>query len=135
MTPRGYRAGALRLSPGASQAYPAAMTESTPSKPTPPRKSPQKRKVEGGRVTAKGGGRPGGSTAPTSGRYTPPEDHSKDMPSPQWVPILMFTLFGLGVLVIFLNYVGWLPGATDNLYTLGGLGLILGGLITATQYR
>jgi hypothetical protein len=111
------------------------MTESTPSKPTPPRKSPQKRKVEGGRVTAKGGGRPGGSTAPTSGRYTPPEDHSKDMPSPQWVPILMFTLFGLGVLVIFLNYVGWLPGATDNLYTLGGLGLILGGLITATQYR
>jgi hypothetical protein len=47
----------------------------------------------------------------------------------------MFTLFGLGVLVIFLNYVGWLPGATDNLYTLAGLGLILGGLITATQYR
>jgi hypothetical protein len=45
----------------------------------------------------------------------------------------MFTLLGLGALMIILNYVGLLPGATDNWYLLGGLGLILGGIVTATQ--
>ena len=42
---------------------------------------------------------------------------------------------GIGILVILLNYVQLLPGATDNLYLLLGLGLILGGIITATQFR
>jgi hypothetical protein len=51
------------------------------------------------------------------------------------VPVLMFTLLGLGILVILLNYVQLLPGATDNWYLLAGLGLILCGIITATQYR
>jgi hypothetical protein len=114
------------------------MTESS-SRSTPPRKQPHKRKVEGGRVTPKGGrsatGSDGANHPAASTRYTPREVNKADLPSPRWVPILMFTLFGLGVLVIFLNYVGWLPGATDNWYTLAGLGLILGGLVTATQYR
>jgi hypothetical protein len=105
----------------------------TPPRNTP-RKQPTKRKVEGGRVTGKGGDASHGPTT-GSGRYTPPEHNPSDVPSPRWVPILMFALFGLGVIVIFLNYVGWLPGATDNLYTLAGLGLILGGLVTATQFR
>lgn len=52
-----------------------------------------------------------------------------------WVPVLMFTLFALGLITIFLNYTAILPGATDNWYTIGGLGLILGGILTATQYR
>ena len=47
----------------------------------------------------------------------------------------MFTLLGLGDLVIFLNYLGLLPGATDNLYLLLGLALVLGGIITATQFH
>jgi hypothetical protein len=48
----------------------------------------------------------------------------------------MFTLLALGVIVIILNYIDIvLPGATSNGYLLGGLGLILGGIITATQYR
>ena len=47
----------------------------------------------------------------------------------------MFALLGLGVLVILLNYLELLPGAASNWYLLGGLGLILGGIITATQYR
>jgi hypothetical protein len=44
-------------------------------------------------------------------------------------------------LVIFLNYMGVLPplwwedDGTNNWYLLGGLGFILVGIITATQYR
>lgn len=47
----------------------------------------------------------------------------------------MFSLLALGVLIIFLNYVGLLPGATSNWYLLGGLGAILGGIITATNFH
>ena len=57
------------------------------------------------------------------------------MPSPMWVPVLMFTLLGIGIIVILLNYVQLLPGATDNWYLLLGLGFILGGISTATQFR
>jgi len=55
--------------------------------------------------------------------------------SPTWVPVLMFVLLGIGLLVIFLNYLGVLPGGTKNSYLLVGLGSILGGIITATQYH
>lgn len=76
------------------------------------------------------------STPAASTRYTPPTPHYEDLPSPTWVPVLMFTLFALGMLTIFLNYVAiLLPGATSNWYLLLGLGFILGGIITATQYR
>ncbi|MCB1014790.1 MAG: cell division protein CrgA [Acidimicrobiales bacterium] len=121
---------------------------------------PAKRKVSGkastgsgsgGRVTPKGGapskaaaaksGRSGDpkasssrtTPAPTS-RYTPPVP-SEYKVSPRWVPILMFTLLGLGMVMIFCNYLGLVPGGTSNWYLLGGLGLILGGIITATQYH
>jgi hypothetical protein len=109
-----------------------------------PKKLPPKSRVkEGGRITPKAGNRPATKkiSRPTAGgpeaskRYTPPSPHYDDMPSPLWVPVLMFTMFGLGMLVIFLNYVELLPGATSNWYLLVGLGLILGGIITATQYR
>lgn len=97
-------------------------------------------KRKGGRVTPKGtrpritSSRPGGGVPPPSGRYTPPIPREAKV-SPRWVPVLMFTLLGLGTLVIFLNYLGLLPGGTDNLYLFVGLGFILGGIITATQYR
>jgi hypothetical protein len=55
--------------------------------------------------------------------------------SPTWVPVLMFALLGLGALVIFLNYLGLLPGATDNKYLLLGLALVLGGIVTSTQFH
>jgi hypothetical protein len=47
----------------------------------------------------------------------------------------MFVLLGLGAVVIFLNYVGLLPGATSNWYLLAGLGFILGGIVTATNFH
>jgi len=92
---------------------------------------PEKRRIEGGRVTPKGTG----PTPSASPRYTPPVLRKDQMPSPMWVPVLMFALLGLGVVVILLNYVQLLPGATDNWYLLLGLGLILGGIVTATQFR
>ena len=103
---------------------------------------PQKRKYEGGRVTPKGtkpGDRPSfGSSRDqspeASSRYTPPVPIEQKI-SPAWVPILMFGLLGLGVLIIFLNYIDVVPGGRSNWYLLGGLGLILGGIITATQYH
>ena len=56
----------------------------------------------------------------------------------------MFTLLGLGLLIIFLNYLGVLPALwwtngpktdTSNWWLLIGLGSILGGIMTATQYH
>ncbi|MGQ0832387.1 MAG: cell division protein CrgA [Microthrixaceae bacterium] len=94
---------------------------------------PPKRKVTGGRVTPKGG--PPQSQRPeASSRYTPPVPQSFKV-SPRWVPILMFALLGVGLVVIFCNYLGILPGGTKNSYLLVGLGAILGGIVTATQYR
>jgi hypothetical protein len=93
---------------------------------------PAKRKVPGGRVTPKG---TGSSDRPAaSARYTPPVPRA-DRPSPVWVPILMFTLLGVGALTIFLNYLGVLPGDTSNVYLGIGLGAICVGIIVATQYR
>ncbi len=93
---------------------------------------PAKRKVQGGRVTPKGT-RPGDSQGAAT--QAPSQVKIKG-PSPQWVPILMFGLLAAGIIVIFLNYVGLMPGGeADNWYLLLGLGLILAGIITATQYR
>jgi hypothetical protein len=47
----------------------------------------------------------------------------------------MFTLLGLGLVVIFLNYLEVLPGGMSNAYLGLGLGAICAGIITATQYR
>ena len=87
------------------------------------------RRTAGGRVTAKGT-RPGDRT----GRTTPRAEHQRK-PSPPWVPIVMGVLFLAGVVIIAINYIGALPGGASNGYLLVGLGLILGGIITATQYR
>ena len=93
---------------------------------------PAKRRVQGGRVTPKGGDQ---RRPDPSGRYTPPIPREVKV-SPMWVPVLMFALLGLGLLVILLNYLGVVPGGeTNNWYLLLGLGLILGGIITATNYH
>jgi Cell division protein CrgA len=69
-----------------------------------------------------------------SSRYTPPvPKYVKE--SPRWVPVLMFALLILGALAIVLNYLGVVPHSPSNWYLLGGLGAILAGIITATQYR
>ena len=91
-----------------------------------------------GRVTPKGGTKPKPvehvDAGIASGRYTPPIPREQKV-SPWWVPALMFTFLGLGVLVIVLNYVGLLPGDTSNGYLLLGLGFITVGFIVATNYH
>lgn len=90
---------------------------------------PNKRRVAGGRVTAKGT-RPDGYT-PETVSHTGHEDLP---PSPPWVPVLMFGLLALGMAVILLNYVGSIWDTSNGILLLG-LGMILGGIVTATQYR
>jgi hypothetical protein len=92
---------------------------------------PAKRHVPGGRVTPKG---TGAKRPVESARYTPPTPRA-DKTSPVWVPVLMFGLLGLGLVVIFLNYLDVLPSGTSNAYLGVGLAAICGGIITATQYR
>jgi hypothetical protein len=104
----------------------------------------QDRKKKGGRVTAPKGGSGSGSrqaiakgrsaSGPegASSRYTAPIPQEFKV-SPTWVPVLMFAFLILGMLLIITNYLGILPGGTDNLYLLVGLGCILGGIITATN--
>jgi hypothetical protein len=114
--------------------------------------APPKRKA-GGRVTPKGTkpgvparGVPSAGAPPigddkhahhsssTSSRYTPPTPkYVKE--SPPWVPVLMFGLLIAGLVMIVFNYIEFLPGSVSNWYLIGGLGLIFGGILTATQYR
>jgi hypothetical protein len=69
-----------------------------------------------------------------SSRYTAPVPRSMKI-SPWYVPAAMFTFLGLGMLVIFLNYIGFPFGDPSNIRLFIGLGLILLGIITATQYH
>jgi len=48
---------------------------------------------------------------------------------------LMGVLFAVGAGIIFANYLSWLPGSPDTIWLFVGLGGILGGIITATQYH
>ena len=110
---------------------------------------PVKRKVpggasNGGRVTPKAGAGHGrhrdtaGRAHPTpSARYTPPTPTRLKMgQSGRLVPIAMLATLAAGVLMIVINYMSvLLPGAPSNWYIVGGLGLILAGILIATQWR
>src|SRR4051794_22578613 len=94
---------------------------------------PTKRRVKGGRTTPKGGA-PSRAVAPeASSRYTPPVPREGKV-SPMWVPILMFALLGIVTMLILVNYTVAACN-TNNWILLLGLGLILGGIVTATQYH
>ena len=98
-------------------------------------KRPNKRRLEGGRVTPKGGPtkRHFDAAGPdASSRYTPPVPISY-RESPRWVPILMFALWIVGAIVIILYYL--VDGFRHQLVLFGGLAMILGGLYTATKYK
>lgn len=99
--------------------------------------APTSRTGGGGRRAGKrSGGNDDRRNGPApSTRYTP-RSGSERPPSSRWVPISMVVWFVVGLLVIFLHYVDViLPGALSNWWLLAGLGFILAGIVTATQYR
>lgn len=68
-------------------------------------------------------------------RYQPPPK-PKPKPSPKWFGALILTILFGGVVVIVLNYLGFLlPGSPRNLYLWVGLGSIAVGFAAATQWR
>jgi hypothetical protein len=105
--------------------------------------APPKRKTSG-RVTAKGT-KPGQigamakeahhheSSVGQSARYTPPA--KKELyESPKWLPILLFSLLGVGVLCILSRYI--VPAFENtNTPVLVGLVFLLAGLFTATKWK
>jgi len=83
-----------------------------------------------GRATARAVARP----ATASSRYTPPIPRNVKV-SPKWMGPLILALLVVGALTIMLNYFNVLPGAPTNWYLVGGIVLIAGGFVIATQYR
>jgi len=107
------------------------------TKDAPGRVTPKGGPVRRGTSSAGGSGRPGAqgrSTQAGGGRYTAPIPREFRQ-SPPWVPVLILTFFGLGLISILLNYLGLLPGGANNWYLLLGLGLIVAGFIAATRYH
>jgi hypothetical protein len=94
---------------------------------------------KGGRVTpsSKGAATKGGSAASgslQSSRYTPPIDKSTKT-SPRWFGIVILALFILGVVIVILNYAGFLPGGVNNVWLVAAIGSIFVGLLLATRYH
>ena len=103
-----------------------------------PKKTPVQRAAESKAAAAGSSGAAPGMKAPAyaqSGRYTPPTFRPEEAPNSRWVPILMFGLLLSGLLMIVLNYMNALPGATSNWYLIAGIGCIAGGFVSATQLR
>ncbi len=66
----------------------------------------------------------------------PKKDPVKEKgPSPTWYTATMFGLMGVGLLVILLNYMGLMPGDTNNTWLLLGLGGIAGGFAMTLNFR
>ncbi len=66
----------------------------------------------------------------------PKKDPVKEKgPSPTWYTATMFSLMGVGLLVILLNYMGLMPGDTNNTWLLLGLGGIAGGFAMTLNFR
>lgn len=67
--------------------------------------------------------------------YAPPPTKAKPKPSPTWYGFLVLGLILAGVLLIVLNYMGAVPGGTEQHWLWIGLGVIAVGFVAATQWR
>lgn len=91
-------------------------------------------KSKPGRVTPKGTVSTPADTTEASGVGRTPV--SVDTRSSILVPIVMFASLIIGVVIILFNYLTEdILGTPNNLYLFSGLGLVLVGIIAATQYR
>jgi Cell division protein CrgA len=90
-----------------------------------------------GGANRKGRSASGRAVAPAvtaSGRYTPPIPRSNKV-SPKWMGPLILVLLIAGALMIVLNYFNVMPAGPSNWYLVGGIVLIAGGFVVATQYH
>ncbi len=109
------------------------MTDIVLSSPAMTERRKSGRTTPKGTVTTKSGAKgPSRRVTEPTGRYTPPARHAPKV-SPVWVPILMFACFGLGAVMIVLNYVNLLPASPTSWYLVGGLGLVTAGFAIATR--
>ena len=67
--------------------------------------------------------------------YAAPPPKKKPKSSPRWYGFLVLGLILAGVLVIVLNYMGAVPGGTQQHWLWIGLGVIAAGFVAATQWR
>ncbi|HLA91950.1 MAG TPA: cell division protein CrgA [Actinomycetota bacterium] len=67
--------------------------------------------------------------------YAAPPTKAKPKASPRWYGFLVLGLILAGVLVIVLNYMGAVPGGTQQHWLWIGLGVIAAGFVAATQWR
>lgn len=70
---------------------------------------------------------------PPPAQRTSPRKEVARHPSPTWYVALMFTLMGLGVLLVLLNYV--VPNVFGRWGLFVGLGGIAAGFLMLTNYR
>ncbi len=68
-------------------------------------------------------------------QLTPPPVHKDEKVSPAWYAALMFTLMGLGVLIIILNYIELVPGGQASIWLYSGLGLIAAGFLMTMNFH
>ena len=71
-------------------------------------------------------------------RHYQPPPKKKHKPSPKWFGATILAFFGVGVLLIVLNYLSLVPFTSldpSNWFLFGGLGGIAIGFILATQWH
>ena len=73
-------------------------------------------------------------SAQESGRVTPATPKS-NYESPKWMLWAILGAFGLGLVMIALNYLSVLPGSVSPWYLVGGLASIFVGFYLATKYQ
>ncbi|MDQ2724664.1 MAG: cell division protein CrgA [Actinomycetota bacterium] len=112
----------------------ARRTKDAPGRVTPKGTRPNRPAKASGRAATSSGATPRYAREAT-GRYTPPTSQEESKPSPWWVPAIMLTFFGGGILAIVLNYLGVLPSSPSNVYLLAGLGAIVAGFIVSTKWH
>ena len=71
---------------------------------------------------------------PPAAATRPPIPRSNKV-SPKWMGPLILLLLIVGALMIVLNYFNVMPAGPSNWYLVGGIVLIAGGFVVATQYH